>query len=95
MAHALALPAAVAGALFAAALAVVLGQATGSPKPFVGLLLALWYVAMNDKGRTAGARPRGLRRGRHAGVDRRAGWPLAALLAAGVLLLERFRRSRA
>ena len=48
----LALPAAAAGALAAAALSVALGTATGSPKPFVGLLLAAWYLALNDGGRT-------------------------------------------
>ncbi|MBK9089987.1 MAG: hypothetical protein IPL90_13415 [Holophagales bacterium] len=93
-AHALALPAAVAGALFAAVLAVVLGQATGSPKPFVGLLLALWYVAMNDKGRTPALDLAGFSGAASPGSI--GGWLAAAvLLAAGALLLERFRLSRA
>lgn len=94
VAHGLALPAAVAGALFAASLAVALGQATGSPKPFVGLLLALWYVAMNDKGRTPALDLAGFSGA--ATPASIAGWlAVAALLAAGTLLLERVRLSRA
>ena len=94
VAHALALPAALAGALFAAALAVALGQATGSPKPFVGLLLALWYVAVSDKGRTAALDLAGFSGAATPGSI--AGWlAVAALLAAGALLLERIRLSRA
>jgi hypothetical protein len=94
VAHPLALPAAVAGALFAAALAIALGQATGSPKPFVGLLLALWYVATSDKGRTAALDLAGFSGAATAGSI--GGWlAVAALLAAGALLLERFRLSRA
>jgi hypothetical protein len=94
VAHGLALPAAVAGAFFAAALAVVLGQATGSPKPFVGLLLGLWYVAMSDKGRTAALDLAGFSGAATPGSI--VGWlAVAVLLAAGALLLERFRLSRA
>lgn len=94
MDHALALPAALAGALFAAALAVLLGHATGSPKPFVGLLLGLWYVAMSDKGRTAALDLAGF--GGAATVGSIAGWlAVAGLLAAGAPLLERLRASRA
>ncbi|HYN41967.1 MAG TPA: hypothetical protein VE129_09340 [Thermoanaerobaculia bacterium] len=94
VAHPLALPSAVAGAFFAAALAVVIGQATGSPKPFVGLLLALWYVAMSDKGRTAALDLAGFSGAATPGSI--GGWlAVAALLAAGALLLERFRLSRA
>jgi hypothetical protein len=90
----LALPAAVAGALFAAALAVALGQATGSPKPFVGLLLALWYVAMSDKGRSAALDVAGF--GGSATPLSIAGWlAAAALLGATALLLDRLRRARA
>lgn len=92
-AHALALPAAAAGACFAAALAVVLGQATGSPKPFVGLLLALWYVAGSDKGRPPALDVAGF--GGAATPGSVAGWLGVAILLAGVaLLLERFRLSR-
>ena len=94
VAHGLALPAAVAGALFAASLAVSLGQATGSSKPFVGLLLALWYVAMNDKGRTPALDLAGFSGAATAGSI--AGWlAVALLLATGALLLERVRLSRA
>ena len=89
-----ALPAAVAGALFAATLAVAVGLTTGSPKTFVGLLLALWYVATSDKGQTPALDLAGF-----AGVATAAsvaGWlGVSALLSAGVLLLDRFRRSRA
>ena len=92
--HALALPAAVAGALFASALAISLGRATGSPKPFVGLLLALWYVAMSDKGRTAALDLAGF--GGAATPASIAGWlAVSALLASAALLLERLRLSRA
>ena len=94
MAHSLALPAAVAGAFFAAALAIAIGQATGSPKPFVGLLLALWYLAMSDKGRTAALDLAGFSGAATPGSI--AGWlAVAALLATGTLLLERFRLARA
>ena len=90
----LALPAAAAGALFASALAVFLARATGSPKPFLGLLLGLWYVAMNDKGRTAALDLAGFTGAATPGSV--AGWvAVAALLAAATLLLERFRLSRA
>jgi len=92
-AHPLALPAAAAGALFAAGLAVAVGLASGSPKPFVGLLLALWYVAMNDKGRTAALDVAGFAGAATAGSI--AGWAAAAaLLAAASILLERFRLDR-
>lgn len=92
-AHDFALPAAVAGACFAAALAVLLGRATGSPKPFVGLLLALWYVAVNDKGRTAALDVAGF--GGAATAASVAGWlGVAALLAGAALLLERLKQSR-
>lgn len=40
----------VSGALLAAALSTLLGLATGTPKAFVALFLALWYVALNDGG---------------------------------------------
>jgi len=40
------------GVLFLAATAVALGIATGTPKTFMGLSLALWYLAMNAKGHT-------------------------------------------
>ena len=94
VARPLALPAAVAGALFAAALAVALGRASGSPKPFVGLLLALWYVAMSDKGRSAALDVAGF--GGAATPGSIAGWlAAAALLAASALILERLRLSRA
>jgi hypothetical protein len=94
VAYALALPAAMAGAFFAASLAVVIGQATGSPKPFVGLLLALWYVATSDKGRTAALDLAGFSGAATPGSI--GGWlAVAVLLAAGALLLERFRLSRA
>ncbi len=39
--------------LFLAALATLLGVATSGPKLFVGVGLALWYVALNDRGRVA------------------------------------------
>jgi hypothetical protein len=93
-AHALALPAAAAGALFAAALAIAVGQASGSPKPFVGLLLALWYVATSDEGRTAALDVAGF--GGAATAASIAGWlAAAALLGTAALLLDRLRRSRA
>lgn len=92
-AHALALPAAAAGALFAAALAVAVGLASGSPKPFVGILLALWYVAANDRGRTAALDVAGFSGAASAASI--AGWILAAaLLGAVALLVERLRSSR-
>jgi hypothetical protein len=92
-AHPLALSAAAAGALFAAGLAVAVGLASGSPKPFVGLLLALWYVAMNDKGRTAALDVAGFAGAATAGSI--AGWAAAAaLLAAASILLERVRLAR-
>ena len=88
------LPAAVSGGVFAAALSVALGLATGSPKPFVGLLLALWYVAVNDGGRSAGLDLAGFSGAATPGSV--AGWlAAAAFLGAGTLLLERFRASRA
>ncbi|MFN7988386.1 MAG: hypothetical protein U0529_13005 [Thermoanaerobaculia bacterium] len=94
VARPLALPAAVAGALFAAALAVALGQATGSPKPFVGLLLAAWYVAANDGGRTPALDLAGFTGAATAASI--AGWLLAAaLVGAGALLLEKVRLARA
>ncbi|MCL4809369.1 MAG: hypothetical protein KJ062_16510, partial [Thermoanaerobaculia bacterium] len=89
----LALPAACAGALFAAALAVLTGRLTGSPKPFVGLLLALWYVAVNDGGRTAALDLAGF--GGAATPASVAGWAsVSAILGAGALVLERFRLAR-
>jgi hypothetical protein len=42
--------AALAGALFLAALSVALGIASGTPKAFMAVSLALWYVALNAKG---------------------------------------------
>jgi len=93
-AHPLALPAAVAGGLFAAALAVALGLASGSPKPFVGVLLALWYVALNDRGRTAALDLAGFSGAATPGSI--AGWLAAtALLSAVALLVERLRVARA
>jgi hypothetical protein len=89
----LALPAACAGALFAAALAVGVGLLTGSPKPFVGLLLALWYVAVNDGGRSAALDLAGF--GGAATPESIAGWTAAAaVLGAGALVLERIRLAR-
>jgi hypothetical protein len=40
------------GILFLSAAAVALGLATGTPKAFTGLSLALWYLALNAKGHT-------------------------------------------
>jgi hypothetical protein len=94
VARPMALPAAAGGALFAAALAVALGRASGSPKPFVGLLLALWYVAMSDKGRSAALDVAGF--GGAATPGSVAGWlAAAALFATFALILERLRLSRA
>jgi hypothetical protein len=94
VAHPLALPAAVAGAFFAAALSVALGLASGSPKAFVGLLLALWYVAVNDKGRTAALDLAGFSGA--ATPASIAGWLLAAAaLSVAALLVARLRLSRA
>jgi hypothetical protein len=42
--------AALAGVLFLATLAVALGVASGTPKPFMVASLTLWYVALNAKG---------------------------------------------
>ena len=41
---------AVVGVLFLATTSVALGIATGTPKTFMGLSLALWYLALNAKG---------------------------------------------
>jgi hypothetical protein len=41
---------AIVGVLFLAAASVALGIATGTPKTFMGLSLALWYLALNAKG---------------------------------------------
>jgi hypothetical protein len=38
------------GTLVAASLAVLLGLATGTPKTFLVLYLAFWYVVLNDGG---------------------------------------------
>lgn len=93
VAHPLALPAALAGAFFAASLATVLGLATGSPKPFVGLLLALWYLAINDKGRSAALDVAGFSGAATAGSI--AGWLCAAALLAGAaFLVDRLRLAR-
>ncbi|MBK9966338.1 MAG: hypothetical protein IPP07_16145 [Holophagales bacterium] len=71
----------------------MLGQATGSPKPFVGLLLVLWYVAGSDKGRTPALDVAGF--GGAATPGSVGGWlGVAILLAGAALLLERFRLSR-
>jgi ABC-type transport system involved in multi-copper enzyme maturation permease subunit len=40
------------GLLFLACAAVALGIASGTPKTFVALALALWYLALNAKGKT-------------------------------------------
>ena len=40
------------GILFLATASVALGITSGTPKTFVGLSLALWYVALNAKGHT-------------------------------------------
>ena len=89
----LALPAAVAGGLAAAALAVALGTATGSPKPFVGLLLAAWYLALNDQGRTPALDLAGFTGA--ATASSVAGWLLAAaLLAAAAFAAGRLRSWR-
>ena len=89
----LALPAAAAGGLAAAALAVLLGTATGSPKPFVGLLLAAWYLALNDQGRTPALDLAGFTGA--ATPSSVAGWLGAAALLAGLALAaERLRALR-
>ena len=90
----LALPAGVAGALVAATFSVALGTATGSPKPFVGLLLGAWYLAVNDRGRTPALDLAGFSGA--ATPASVAGWLAgAALLAAVALAVERLRRDRA
>jgi hypothetical protein len=81
------------GMLFLSAAAVALGIATGTPKAFTGLSLALWYLALNAKGHTpaldyggwwAMATPRV-----------HAGWTAATLLmAAAALVAHRARLVR-
>ena len=94
VARPLALPAAFAGALFAAALAVALGLATGSPKPFVGLLLVAWYVALNDGGRTPALDLAGFT-GAATAASIGGALAAAALLGAAAILLDRLRLARA
>jgi hypothetical protein len=81
------------GVMFLAAAAVVLGIATATPKTFMALSLALWYLALNAKGHTpaldyggwwASATPRV-----------QAGWAAATLLAAALAFVaQRARLAR-
>ncbi len=84
---------AILGALFLAATAVALGVATGTPKTFTGLSLALWYLALNARGHTPALDYGGW--WASATSATRLGWCLATALAvAAAIAADRLRQSR-
>jgi hypothetical protein len=83
--------AALAGALFLAALAVALGIASGTPKLFMIASLALWYVALNARGQPPALDYAGWW-GR-ATVPSVCGWLGAAAAAGGVAVVAHRARS--
>jgi hypothetical protein len=76
--------------LFLAAAAVALGIATATPKTFMALSLALWYLALNAKGHTPALDYGGWWASAPPRVQ--AGWSAATILAAGLALVA--QRSR-
>jgi hypothetical protein len=85
--------AAFAGLLFLAAASVALGIATGTPKTFMAVSLALWYVALNAKGQPA-ALDYGGWWGRATPLSA-AGWLGATVIVSGLALAaQRLRSSR-
>ena len=79
--------------MFLVAASVALGIATGTPKAFVALSLALWYLALNAAGRQPVLDYAGW--GASATPATQAGW----LAATGIALLlsaaaQRYRLSR-
>jgi len=78
------------GVLFLAAAAVALGIATATPKTFMALSLALWYLALNAKGHTPALDYGGWWASAPPRVQ--AGWAAATILAAGLALVA--QRSR-
>lgn len=81
------------GLAFLAAASVAVGIASGTPKAFTALALALWYLALNA-GRQSPALDYG-GWGAAATSAARAGWLAATLAAAGLALLaQRQRLSR-
>jgi hypothetical protein len=77
--------AALAGILFLAALSVALGIASGTPKVFTVVSLALWYLALNARGRPPALDYGGWWGGATAFTA--AAWLAAALLAAGAAVV--------
>jgi hypothetical protein len=72
------------GILFLATASVALGITSGTPKTFVGLSLALWYVALNAKGHTPSLDYGGW--WASATPLAQAGWAAAAVVAAVVAM---------
>ncbi len=82
-----------AGILFLAAASVALGIATGTPKAFVAVSLALWYVALNAKGQPP-ALDYGGWWGRATPLSA-AGWLVATVVVSALALAaQRLRSSR-
>lgn len=78
----------------AATAAVLFGIATGTPKTFLALFLATWYLAINDKGATPGLDVFGF--WSRAGAGTLAAWLAAAAAAVAVAeAAHRLRVSRA
>jgi hypothetical protein len=73
------------GLSFLAALSVCLGIATGTPKTFVGVSLALWYVALNARGHSPALDYGGWWAA--ATPLTQAGWAAAAVAAAALALV--------
>jgi hypothetical protein len=81
------------GVAFLAASAVALGIATGSPKAFVGLSLALWYLALNARSHAPALDYGGWWASATPAVQ--AGWLAAtALAAASAVVVHRVRLAR-
>ena len=81
------------GVMFLAAAAVALGIATGTPKTFMALSLALWYLALNAKGQAPALDYGGWWASATPLVQ--AGWAAATVFtAAGALVAHRARLAR-
>jgi hypothetical protein len=81
------------GVLFLAAAAVFLGIATGTPKTFLSLSLALWYVALNAKGHAPALDYGGWWAMATPGIQ--VGWTAATVLTGtAALIAHRLRLAR-
>jgi hypothetical protein len=81
------------GAVFLAAASVALGIATGTPRAFVALSLALWYLGLNAADKQPALDYAGW--GASATPATKAGWLTAAVLAIGLAFAaQRYRLAR-